>query len=443
MSRPVRILGPTSARVALVVTLVLFAGCSTDDTTTDGGAPTLPPPVSTADSTIAPSSTSAATIPPTSGPPTTGPSSTAAAPSDGVETTPPNQGLPAGAVRAVDVHQDGTTWAMVERDSTSLAFARLGTDGWVVHEPPRPLFGGFDLAAGPGGTAWVIGSGFGGTNALWEFDGDRWITHSDCSPEGAEAGECRREVSEPFAGAVDPEGTLWAEGVVATDGPPTYGYLRREGNGWITYPADPAGATITATPGVDSEFAPDGHPHALTETGLFRLERDGWTRVGPAPEPSAAVVVALTVGADGTVWVVRADPAATTVEWQRLAAGAETWTTVPIGLDGLAATDLDRTCLRERDPGLDEDALETQLADPVDRAYLIFALLRTVHTDPGGDVWTAIECSGVQRTEADGTIGARYTTADGLPSLHVTDLDIGPDGTVWVATVDGLARLTP
>lgn len=53
----------------------------------------------------------------------------------------------------------------------------------------------------------------------------------------------------------------------------------------------------------------------------------------------------------------------------------------------------------------------------------------------------ALAHDGIEHGLDGATVLQRWTTEDGLPLDHVTGLDFAPDGAVWIATMDGLARL--
>ena len=352
-------------------------------------------------------------------------------------------GLPTNEVLSVDVNEDGTAWATVRQEIAHVGVVRLEGGRWAAHDPAATLAGDVELAAGPNGTAWVIGTGFAGPVGLWEFDGDDWIVHADCTEQGLERGDCRRDVTEPTSGAVGGDGDFWAQGFYSEGEVYDCGFLRREGDGWATF-GPPEGGTEGWSgfcPG--SDFAPDGHPHALRADGLYRLDDNGWTKLadtGGTPEFRDLGVAEWAVGANDVVWVIRFEIADLSLVWERF--DGETWTTLPIGIEGLGDLDIDRDCVLEEDPSLDPADLDRILDDPIDRAYFLNSRLAPLAVDPGGGVWTSIRCSGALLTDpGDGSVAETLTTADGLPSLRITDLEVGPDGVIWIATLDGLTRV--
>ena len=122
---------------------------------------------------------------------------------------------------SVDVHSDGTTWALIalDRDErgtpTSMALARYGDDGWTSVEPPVELAGSPRLRAGPDGTAWIVGlEAFAecgandidfGPTGLWHFDGTEWTSEQASAPSLGER--------LTYDARVDPDGTLWTVGI--------------------------------------------------------------------------------------------------------------------------------------------------------------------------------------------------------------------------------------
>ncbi len=59
---------------------------------------------------------------------------------------------------------------------------------------------------------------------------------------------------------------------------------------------------------------------------------------------------------------------------------------------------------------------------------------------PNGTVWVGSQVYGV--FASDGEEWVRYGTAEGLPSEMVNFVEIGPDGSVYVGTSLGVARIT-
>ncbi|MGH8033336.1 MAG: ATP-binding protein [Luteimonas sp.] len=67
----------------------------------------------------------------------------------------------------------------------------------------------------------------------------------------------------------------------------------------------------------------------------------------------------------------------------------------------------------------------------------------TVTSTPDGTVWFGTDGAGLYRLAADGTM-TRFIPEPGnprsLPDLNVTNVDVAPDGTLWVTTINGVAR---
>ena len=96
-----------------------------------------------------------------------------------------------------------------------------------------------------------------------------------------------------------------------------------------------------------------------------------------------------------------------------------------------------------RDPAKESSHHARQKAEQglqgVDVAYnpnYIVAL----EVDPRGVVWAGTWGGGLARF--DGTAWRNYTVTDGLPSVHVWLLRLGPDGSLWAGTSKGLAKMT-
>jgi signal transduction histidine kinase/ligand-binding sensor domain-containing protein len=58
-----------------------------------------------------------------------------------------------------------------------------------------------------------------------------------------------------------------------------------------------------------------------------------------------------------------------------------------------------------------------------------------------GEIWVGLFPGGVALLREDGILV--HTKADGLPDERVNDIELEPDGTLWVATSSGLARAAP
>jgi signal transduction histidine kinase/ligand-binding sensor domain-containing protein len=66
---------------------------------------------------------------------------------------------------------------------------------------------------------------------------------------------------------------------------------------------------------------------------------------------------------------------------------------------------------------------------------------RAMVADPsGGGLWIAFRDGGVAYFKAD-QIRSSYTTADGLAEGHIRDIQLDPEGTLWVSVENGLSRL--
>ncbi len=69
-------------------------------------------------------------------------------------------------------------------------------------------------------------------------------------------------------------------------------------------------------------------------------------------------------------------------------------------------------------------------------------MVNAIKIDPDGRTWMSDHGSGLARY-ANGTIQARYTITDGLPSPYVNAIATAPDGSIWIGTSDGIARFDP
>ncbi|RVT85039.1 ligand-binding sensor domain-containing diguanylate cyclase [Inhella crocodyli] len=70
-------------------------------------------------------------------------------------------------------------------------------------------------------------------------------------------------------------------------------------------------------------------------------------------------------------------------------------------------------------------------------------VVRTLAEDAQGRIWVGSNGGGLQVLAPGSDRFQRYGAAEGLPDPRVQQITIGPDGTVWVGTWNGLVRLLP
>jgi len=132
----------------------------------------------------------------------------------------------------------------------------------------------------------------------------------------------------------------------------------------------------------------------FSQAGAFRYDDGGWVKWLPTPERPSARVYAFAEGPDGAYWF------ATLIGVSRWKAGKwRHW----------------------------DRAAELGASGP------IFAIA----VDPQDRVWAGDRQSGLRRINRDESV-SRFTTADGLSSNEVWDLETDAAGTLWAATRAGL-----
>lgn len=468
--------------VALVLTLALIAGaCGGGDdtapetptaraaaTTTSEPEPTAPEPTAAPEATAAPE--------PTAEPEPT-PERTAT-PTPAVEagwtTFTSGDGLPGNDIVSVDVHADGTAWALValDRDDlrtpTDLALSRFEDGAWSEMEAPFPLEGTPRLRAGPDGTAWIIGlrtmfSECGandldfGPTGLWYFDGQTWSAREDVGPE----------LRVPFDGLVHPDGTLWVVGIPSADGVDTdfsdrlfnyssYAVSSFDGQNWTDveipdhffYGIDCQTLFMDATGTVWVQWSdrvprePEGSGsddfiyHArLDGQEWIRFENPFDTTVGDLGDDLRRVRI-QTVGGDGTyAYLVIGDlgargpgAATPTAGDTKLFAGitfdGEEWSEVFTGELTITEGHSITPFVAGATPGSAIFGDVTATTVLVGDTLYLSGLGGLIRIDPAGDATT-------------------LTTADGLASNATHHITATPSGVLWVATDAGTSRFVP
>jgi diguanylate cyclase (GGDEF)-like protein len=83
------------------------------------------------------------------------------------------------------------------------------------------------------------------------------------------------------------------------------------------------------------------------------------------------------------------------------------------------------------------------LSDPDDPTSLPSKIIRDLHVDAAGVLWIATNGGGVARYRPATDDFDHWTKRDGLPSNAVVSILGGPSGTLWAATVTGIAFYEP
>lgn len=438
-------------RIVLVVlaslglAAVACGGGGDEDATPDPSTTTAASTTST--TTVAPSSTS--TTERTDAGDTSGPDTSALeveTPASGWTTYSTDDGLPGNDVISIDVNADGTTWAMAALDRQDLDLGwtistqnpgRLGLarwDGaaWEEVEPPTELVGYMQLAAGPAGSAWLVGGqwqvGGGiwhdmalGTQGVWHYEGDSWTTIFEGRPEPSDP--------RPVSADAGPNGILWSVGSVG-DFDATL--LRFDGTTWTTFEAPIVldygvyDSGIPANTYVDSQnrvWIEGGESETESPTAditsiVVRLEDETWRefRSGPTPLPPISETVDLAqrtvAGLDGTVvWFMvqlRQAELNEAAEFRILEFDGTEWTSYRSGtIDS-------------------EVGGSGRLLGAASDDHLYVAGL-----------------SGLQRIALD-TLDATSIDLDPeLDSSAIRSLTVDPDGVLWIATDAGIGRYVP
>ena len=323
-----------------------------------------------------------------------------------------------------------------------MTFARFQGDGWTAFPTPESLDGEMSLAAGPAGTAWIVGGGafmgnlgdrYTGTPGVWFFDNERW-NEIEPAPEPGDPVPIRAESGS--------DGVLWSAGLadITTSRTGVFSHNRTE---WIIYDIPEhlfdcidchrLYATSDSQVWIDYVDVDENFDPVIIHA---RLDGDTWTDylfpdVFSVPEETAGLVfeTARSVGHDDIYVVVVvggivqdrpgvplpgsgdvAPFAATTFDgsnWSQIVEGELTigdGHTIRAGIVGVAPS-------------------QTSLA--------------AAHED--GTIYLA-GLGGLHMISAEGSVTS-LTTEDGLVSNATRNVATGPSGSVWVATDRGISVL--
>ena len=302
-----------------------------------------------------------------------------------------------------------------------------------------------DLTITPDGSVWIYSSSPAAAytdRTLWEAPtrirlGDP--TAYDPESYRAAVGDIPDGVRLGAPWDIDTSGTVWAGGVYAS-------VLERGESGSTKHPIDleDLGLDPVSTP------AEQAAVEALrAERAAAGLDPD----VTIVTDSSQPVVTGLVVDADGDVWVALADPgrrSGSMIPTVLLRFDGQTWSAVdPVGVGAYANVVLTHVGPNGSlwvylETGAD-DPPEPHLARLADGRWTLFGredgvvplasrdygpnLLRV---GPDGALWAKPRAQGSSGVRAfDGTTWRQY-----LEGHVATDLEIGPDGDVWVLTSD-------
>jgi hypothetical protein len=270
---------------------------------------------------------------------------------------------------------------------------------------------GDDVFIGGEGQSWP-----GGPPAVARFDGTTWSS----VVEGLEGSGTIPEFTRVVAAQ---------EGIWATT---SAGLFRMDGLRWerATIDERPAGGgpghTIAAV-GADELWMAD--PNGM---GVWRLEGDRWTHFDQDDGVPAGRVHDFLVTRDGTVW------AATTgglgsfdgTRWEQVDADEHTvLASAPDGAVWTASTPAGH-------PELEGTIVGPVGGAPIAEPAPVFPV-SSLAVSSDDDLWIGSNGnwgpSALGLAHYDGTAWTLVTPVEGLTDLFVQDIELGPDGTVWVA----------
>ncbi len=329
------------------------------------------------------SSPSSAAAPPAASPTSAPPKPSTAKASPGWTTFKTQDGLAHNEIKAVAVGPDGAAW--------------FGTNNAGLSR--------FDPSAGAGGSSWttytkndglaynvVQSLGIDSSGALWagtyglgvsRFDGQQWTTFA--TKDGLVNGSVNDI-------AFAPDGSVWLA---------EYKGISHFGKKWTAFTKDNGLAETNFT---SIAVAPGGTVWAASWNGVWRFDGNKWAdytqQVGLDKDPHS---LAVAVAPDGAVWFGSRGGAF------RFDGQKSIQYTPSEGLAGYLVNDI---AVAPAPPG----------------------------GGTGGALWFATG-NGVSRF--DGQDWTTYTAADGLVTDWVERIAVGPDGTVWMGTKEGVSRYVP
>jgi len=297
---------------------------------------------------------------------------------------------PVGQIADIAWAPDGTIWAATRHGvlhwdpAAGSATAYGQADGLPTTSAER-------IAVAADGTAWAGGYGW-----LARFDGS-WTVFTEFAG---------LSMTYPGPFAVAPDGVLWAQAYTsAADGTPMPRLLRFDGE-WSAIPIDVAGAATSSWFRV--AVAPDGTIWGSTyEGGIFAFDGVRWTHHTAASTGLPDAPVLAGVAPDGSAWAVMS-----------AFCEGETGPCHDPGY-GVARFDGTRWIRYTTADGLAADS-DVQLA-----------------VGPEGSVWATYDLDPETISRFDGT---RWTTfvVDELAGWW--EAGVAPDGSLWLASAEGLAR---
>ena len=276
-----------------------------------------------------------------------------------------------------------------------------------------------DVEGGPDASLWLISMAFDSVAGVYLYSGDTWAVR---------AGEALDVVT----GAASPDGSLWTL-ALATGGPEADAIrLLRLADDVVEEQPLPAGG-VDCILCVGYAVDRDDVLWMASAAGVAGFDGETWTQLpGTAGGPIAGLDQGArlwALGVDGNHWFL-GDDGSGGVALTRVAAGEST--TLPLDV---SSVEVDAACLAD---------LGTMTpADVAPDAHSLAIGVRGIAGDAAGRFWLAVECVGLFRIDVDSGVTTPWSVEDGLPSLHFRSVAAHPDGSIWVATSDGITHIVP
>lgn len=376
----------------------------------------------------------------------------------------PTDGLPMGTeTGAIAVDADGNVWVELIRYP--------GPDGRGVAR-----FDGAVWTTYASADVFPLGSGGPDAGRIWTIvpgsDGDVWVGGAGTVSHFVDGGWTSYRSEElglrNVMSIVVANGAVWAGGE-ATGSP---AIIRFDGVAWVSVSDGLEGDGGTEY--TQLAAAPDGL-WATTNTGLFRLDGSRWTRAGGDPRPSDVMPPIAAAGPDelwtgdwtalGGIWHLQGD------RWTHvgepdglpggrlhdLAVGGDTlWAATKHGLASFDGVTWERVASGEHWAiAVAPDGQVWTASGALGEGWIVSSvggeplpILTEVETStitdlaigPTGDVWAGSAGwygLGGGLAHFDGTSWERVELVEGVDDLLVHDIELTPDGDVWIAAEVG------
>ena len=288
------------------------------------------------------------------------------------------------------------------------------------------------LALSPNGTVWLAGD-----CGLLRYDGDTWQHETDIPDFGDAVVDL----------TVAPVGSVW----IGSSTAPLQEY---DGEAMVTHPVKASRVVVTPDGIVWGE---GGEPYSA-DSQLLRYDDAEWTNLS---EPGSQASIAL--GGDGTLWVVTYPFEGTGLEAPLLQSYRDgSWTTHEIP-DALFRDETGHWSI-SAPAASGPDGVIWMFGSPAEQPGTRPELWEVPLVRFDGETWTeatyAIPAGEIEQVEIapDGTVWVNswygvfalvgeewtlYTTEHGMPSGMLNFIEIGVDGAIWFGSDTGVARYMP